>query len=389
MDYDLGLDPFTADRGQFQDAIRKISQLPNLEMNFRRGDSLLDHISGVPVVVTLNRLTDYHKIFARIEKLGADLHRARKSERKKSLRVDILRQRLDLSQHVLQDELQDLHRQKADITPGLLAQLGFDENTTESQKRKRIEYEVHQAEQALRKIQTDRKDLERLAGRPYDAEFFPKLRKLEGADFDSPFNFAWRIDFPNIISSHPTTTLAGELIVVNEAQKQQELPADSVTTLQSGFDIIVGNPPFVTARNPKKRELYRERWPRVCFQKYLLLCPFLEMSFGLLKPNGQLGFIVSNAFAKREFGKPLVEDFFPTVDLQKVVDCSGLLFPGHGTPTCLVFGRNRKPSPQIPIRVAAILPGGGDLRTPPEDSPLWDTLAEKHDMSNFADERES
>src|SRR5207245_9426049 len=66
-------------------------------------------------------------------------------------------------------------------------------------------------------------------------------------------------------------------------------------------------------------------------------CPFFEMIFGLLRPNGQLGFIVSNAFAKREFVKPLVEDFFPTVDFQKIVDCSGLMFPVHGTPTCIVL----------------------------------------------------
>jgi type I restriction-modification system DNA methylase subunit len=387
VDYDLGLEPFTADRGQFQEAIRKISQLPNLEMNFRRGDSLLDHISGVPVVVTLNRLTEYQKLFAKIEKLGAELHRARKSERKKSLRVDILRQRLDLSQRVLQDELKDLDRQKADITPGLFAQLGFDENTTESQKRNRIEHEIHQAEQALEKIHADRTALEKLAGRPFDTEFFPKLRKLEGADFDSPFNFAWRIDFPNIISTNSITTLAGEFGIVNEVQKQQELPANTGNILQSGFDIVVGNPPFVTARNPRKRKLYRDRWPRVCEGNYLLLSPFFELSFGLLKARGQLGFIVSNAFARRDLGKPLVEDFFPTVNIQKVVDCSGLQFPGHGTPTCLVFGNNERPNLESPICVAAILPGGGDLRTPPEESPLWRTLAEHHDTPGYTDAR--
>ena len=185
VDYDLGLDPFTADRSQFQDAIRKISQLPNLEMNFRRGDSLLDYISGVPVIVTLDRLDNYEKIFAKIQKLGGDLHRARKS-RTKQYRVEILRQRVDLSQRVLDDELKELKRQKASVTPGLLFQLGFDENASESEKRKRIEHEIQQAEKALERIQADRKDLERLAGRPFDSEFFPKLRKLEGADFDSP-----------------------------------------------------------------------------------------------------------------------------------------------------------------------------------------------------------
>ena len=55
VDYDLGLDPFTAEKSQFSGAIEHISQLPNLEMNFRRADSLHDHISGVPVVILPQR----------------------------------------------------------------------------------------------------------------------------------------------------------------------------------------------------------------------------------------------------------------------------------------------------------------------------------------------
>jgi hypothetical protein len=181
---------------------------------------------------------------------------------------------------------------------------------------------------------------------------------LEGADFNSPFHFCWQLDFAEIFTAD-----------------------------LRGFDIIVGNPPFVTARNPKKNELYRERWKRVCSGKYLLICPFFDLSFSLLRPGGQLGFIVSNAFAKREFGKPLIEDFFPTVDLQKVIDCSGLLFPGHGTPTCLVFGANQLPASRVPVRVAATLPGGGDLRTPPEESLLWHSLSQHHDEPGYADSR--
>jgi hypothetical protein len=154
-----------------------------------------------------------------------------------------------------------------------------------------------------------------------------------------------------------------------------------------GFDVVVGNPPFVTARNSKKRELYRERWERVCKGEYLLLGPFFDLSFSLLRPDGQLGFIVSNAFAKREQGKPLIENLFPTITLQKVVDCSGLSFSGHGTPTCIIFGNNTKPEPGSLVRVAGILPGGGDLRTRPEESPLWQTLADHHDTPGFSDER--
>ncbi|MEW6034366.1 MAG: hypothetical protein AB1603_05895, partial [Chloroflexota bacterium] len=63
VDYDLGLDPFEADSAQFRQAIQKISQLPNLEMNFRRGDSLLDYICGVNVRVAPEKSDAYRKEF--------------------------------------------------------------------------------------------------------------------------------------------------------------------------------------------------------------------------------------------------------------------------------------------------------------------------------------
>ncbi len=385
VDYDLGCDPLTAARPQFLNAIRGISQLPNLEMNFRRGDSLLDMISGVPIRVDSGAVTAYRDEVNAIQKLGHDLHKARSADKKKKLRLEILRRRLDLTQSVLELERKQHTDNLANQKLTLFGAFGFDENASEAENRRRVEGEIQQLNEALQKVTADRKELEKLAATPLAADFYPRLRRLEGADFDSPFNFVWQIDFAEIFTPKPAATLAGEMILVNQAQTQKELVATSKSS--GGFDVMVGNPPFVTARNPIKRELYRARWARVCHGKFLLICPFFDLSFGHLRPDGQLGFIVSNAFAKREFGQPLVEDFFPTVDLQKVMDCSGLLFPGHGTPTCIVFGAQRKPVQKTLIRVAATLPGGGDLRTPPEESPLWHALAAQHDNPSFSNEK--
>ena len=46
---------------------------------------------------------------------------------------------------------------------------------------------------------------------------------------------------------------------------------------------------------------------------------------------------------KREFGKKLIEEFFPNVEFVPVIDTSGAYIPGHGTPTVILFGRNRSP----------------------------------------------
>src|SRR5207249_7877490 len=101
VDYDLGLDPFTAERSQFQKAIGRISQLPNLEMNFHRGDSLLDMISDVPVRIEPGALGFRKAQVNEIQELSRQLHRATKAERKKELRLEILRRRLDLTESIL------------------------------------------------------------------------------------------------------------------------------------------------------------------------------------------------------------------------------------------------------------------------------------------------
>ena len=55
---------------------------------------------------------------------------------------------------------------------------------------------------------------------------------------------------------------------------------------------------------------------------------------------GLVGQITANSFMKREFGKKLVEQFFPIVQLTHVIDTSGAYIPGHGTPTVILVGRN-------------------------------------------------
>ena len=81
--------------------------------------------------------------------------------------------------------------------------------------------------------------------------------------------------------------------------------------------------------------------------------------------------ITANSFMKREFGKKLIEELLPRrSDLTHVIDTSGAYIPGHGTPTVILFGRNRTPPGRS---VRAVMGIRGEPSTPddPAQGLVW------------------
>ena len=106
------------------------------------------------------------------------------------------------------------------------------------------------------------------------------------------------------------------------------------------FHAVVANPPYIVPKDKALNAAYRERYES-CYRQYSLAVPFMERIFRLAIPGGFTGQITANSFMKREFGKNLIEKFFPKMDLTHVIDTSGAYIPGHGTPTVILFGRNQ------------------------------------------------
>ncbi len=123
-----------------------------------------------------------------------------------------------------------------------------------------------------------------------------------------------------------------------------------LTMLEEGrYDVVVGNPPYITVKDKALNQIYRSKYANVCKGKYALTAPFMALFFALAKNGEQAGWIgqiASNSFMKREFGTKLIEEFFPYVDLRLVIDSEGVWIPGHnsdGTPTVILVARNRAP----------------------------------------------
>jgi hypothetical protein len=139
--------------------------------------------------------------------------------------------------------------------------------------------------------------------------------------------------------------MSGQLSLFDAPQKVERTPEPVPETfVRPRFSAVLGNPPYIVVNDPALRSLYRTMYISA-IGKYGLSAPFAERIFRLARSGGFTGQITSNAFMTREFGKPLIEKFFPTVDLTGIVNTSGAYIPGHGTPTVILFGRNRPPAP--------------------------------------------
>ena len=158
---------------------------------------------------------------------------------------------------------------------------------------------------------------------------------------------------------------------------EYEDAAELEEILGQRYHAVVGNPPYITVKDKVLNQVYRDLWD-ACHREYALSVPFAQRFFDLAVAGGFVGQITANSFMKREFGKKLVESFFPTVQLTNVIDTSGAYIPGHGTPTVILFGRNRRP---LDSTLRAVLGVRGEPSAPaePANGLVWTAIVENID----------
>jgi len=152
------------------------------------------------------------------------------------------------------------------------------------------------------------------------------------------------------------------------------------------YHAVVGNPPYITVKDPALNAAYRLRYKESCHMKYSLGVPFTERFFELAVPTqgtdpaGFVGLITANSFMKREFGKKLIEETLPALDLSHVIDTAGAYIPGHGTPTVILFGRNRRP---VGDAVRTVMGIKGEPSTPAEPAQglVWRAIVDQVDRA--------
>lgn len=118
----------------------------------------------------------------------------------------------------------------------------------------------------------------------------------------------------------------------------------NVITRFSGFDIIVGNPPYVCSRNMDQRSLdLIYNWEVSKSGHPDLYIPFFQLGIENLKSGGTLGYITVNTFLKSVNGRALREYFSRRKIELRIINFGGeQVFQNRNTYTCLCFVTNHE-----------------------------------------------
>ena len=119
---------------------------------------------------------------------------------------------------------------------------------------------------------------------------------------------------------------------------------------EGGFDVVIGNPPYVRAENMPKDE--RRYWQEsgsfdVIYGRFDVYILFVERGIKLLRPGGRLGFIVPYAVLNQNYGKRLRRLILDNYCIESIVDLSKYrAFEEAAVATCIVALR-REPDEAI------------------------------------------
>ena len=90
--------------------------------------------------------------------------------------------------------------------------------------------------------------------------------------------------------------------------------------VQDGFDIVIGNPPYVKLEKIKEQSrLLAKEGFEVYEPRSDLYCLFTERGFNLLKKGGVISYIMSNKFLQADYGEPL-RKFFLKRKMTRLID---------------------------------------------------------------------
>lgn len=247
----------------------ELETLPNIDINIKCGNSL---ISRFELDADLKKALKSSKWTIDSYKIAVDTYRnAQNKEQKRAMEklIDDIKNDFRSEISLNDPKVKKLNKLKGDIF-GMTNQTQMFEMT----KREKTAWN-----KKLKKLTEDSKKLETIIEEIKNNKIYEEA-------------FEWRFEFPEVLDDN------GDFV---------------------GFDIVIGNPPYVQQRKSKGNTAIFSRWYSVYSGTADLSVFFFERAFDLLKENGQFAFINTNKFFNTEYGK-LLRAFLSKFRMNKVVN---------------------------------------------------------------------
>ncbi len=120
-------------------------------------------------------------------------------------------------------------------------------------------------------------------------------------------------------------------------------PEIACQPLSGGFDVIIGNPPYIRIQAlkewaPLEVEFYKQRYKSASKGNYDIYVVFVEMGLSLLNQHGHMGYILPSKFFATDYGESLRKIISDKQAISRIVDFGHMqVFERATTYTCLMF----------------------------------------------------
>ena len=127
----------------------------------------------------------------------------------------------------------------------------------------------------------------------------------------------------------------------------------SVEYGKKGFDVVIGNPPYVMLQNLETREVFDYALKKFQSAKYKIdtYQLFIEASLKILAQNGTLAFITPNTFLKNIHSEPLRKFLLDNVTIKEFVLFNYVVFNAASVDTCIFTIENTTANKKTSITV--------------------------------------
>ncbi|EAY25287.1 DNA modification methylase [Microscilla marina ATCC 23134] len=260
--------------------------LPNLDYKIMQGNSLLQSFEGVDLSFD-DKIIKGQKVMgfnnqqkSELQKLTKDYYSASNAVSKRELKTKIDAKIKGHIKSKFEKKQKSLSTLKAKAVAKVMANKAAKTDSNAVKKRKA---------KALAKAEKEVATLQQQL-----ADTIDKLKRLHTAPTtaNKPY-FLWKLFFQEVFA-------------------------------QGGFDIVLGNPPYIQLQKIKEQAAQLANENYQTFSKSAdIYCLFYEKGFGLLKEHGVLSFITANKWMRAKFGKEF-RVWLKTVKIEKLIDFGDL-----------------------------------------------------------------